>query len=108
MPARLRMAHTVDAPTRRPTPASSPAMRRYPQLGFSRAIRTISSRIDDRVGGRPGPCRLVAHRRFTRTACQRRTVPGVTNKCRRQAGRSIRTRALITARSAHDGRARTT
>ncbi len=35
-----------------PTPFSSPAMRRYPQCGFSRARRRISARNDDSSGAR--------------------------------------------------------
>jgi hypothetical protein len=48
--------------------------------------------------------RLQVQRRFTRSAGQRSTVPGVTNKLIRRDRGSNRASAAITARSAHDGR----
>jgi hypothetical protein len=108
IPARLRIAQTVEAPTRQPMPASSPAMRRYPQSGFSPARRRITLRSDGDVGGRPDRWRLPVHRRLTKSACQRRSVPGVTNTIWRRAWGSSRANALRKARSAQDGRGRQT
>jgi hypothetical protein len=61
---RTRISHTVDAATLMPRAASSPWMRLYPQLGFSRVRRRTRVRMLRRVGGRPGrfgrdalPCR---------------------------------------------------
>ncbi|WP_323178695.1 hypothetical protein [Streptomyces sp. NBC_01381] len=42
IPALFRIAQTVEAPTGRPARASSPAILRYPQCGFSVAILSIS------------------------------------------------------------------
>ena len=53
IPARVRIAQTVEAPTLWPMLASSPPMRRYPQSGFSPARRRISLRSGGDVGG-PG------------------------------------------------------
>jgi hypothetical protein len=44
----------VEAPTRWPSLSSSPWILLYPQLGFSRAIRTISATMMSLIGGRPG------------------------------------------------------
>ena len=51
--ARARMLR-VPAATVRPRMSSSPCMRRRPQVGLSLARRTISSRIEGTVRGRPG------------------------------------------------------
>jgi hypothetical protein len=76
MPARRRMAHTVEALAVRPTRASSQVMRRYPQFGFSWAMRRTNSWIEGLVGGRSDRRRLNLHRRVTRSACQRGNVLG--------------------------------
>ncbi|SDJ39641.1 hypothetical protein [Nonomuraea jiangxiensis] len=50
-----------------------------PQVGFSRAIRTISALTGRRVPGRPGRRLSVkVHSRATRLLCQRKIVAGVT------------------------------
>ena len=54
MPAAFKIFHTVDAAIRWPSPTSSPWMRRYPHLGFSRANRSTSARTGCATGGRPG------------------------------------------------------
>lgn len=54
-PLDLRICHTVEDAIRWPRPASSPWMRRYPQVGFSDARRRTSFRSSIEVGGRPGP-----------------------------------------------------
>lgn len=54
MPAAWRISQTVDAAIVYPSRASSPWMRLCPQVGFSRAIPTISVLIETPVGGRPG------------------------------------------------------
>jgi hypothetical protein len=56
IPAVLRIAHTVDAAMVTPSRASSPWMRRYPHVGFSRARRMIVRRVSTAVEGRPGRC----------------------------------------------------
>ena len=43
----------VEAPTRWPILRSSPCTLRYPQLGFSVAMRTTSAAIASLIGGRP-------------------------------------------------------
>jgi hypothetical protein len=80
--ARLRIAQTVQAPTWRPMPASSPAIRRYPPPGFSLARCRITLRSDGDVGGCSDRWRWVVPRRVITSECQRRSVPGVTNSCR--------------------------
>ena len=52
-PALLRMCHTVEAARPWPSPASSPWMRRDPQVGFSAARRSASWRSSTAVDGRP-------------------------------------------------------
>ena len=51
---RLRIRRIVEAPTRWPSLSNSPWILRYPQLGFSRAIRTTSATMMSSIGGRPG------------------------------------------------------
>jgi hypothetical protein len=61
---------------RAPKPASSPWMRRYPQVGFSEAKRFTSTRRPVGVDGRPGGrVAVVVHRRATRCRCHPRIVP---------------------------------
>ena len=57
-------------------------------------------------GGRPDCWRVAVPRRVITSACQRRSVPGVRNRCRRRVLGSSRASALIRARST-PGRART-
>ena len=52
MPLALRISHTVDAATFTPSPANSPWILRYPQLGFSRASRRTRALMCLRVVGR--------------------------------------------------------
>ena len=62
-----------------PSPASSPWMRRYPQVGFSAARRSGSRRISAEVDGRPdGQCGRVQCPTMRRR-CQRNSVSGVTS-----------------------------
>jgi len=65
--------------------------------------------VDRRPGWRPPcRCRLRVQRCFTRSACQRSSVPGVTSMPNRRAfGRSPAS-AATTVRSAHDRRGRAT
>ena len=83
-------------------------MRRYPQSGFSLARRRITLRSGGDVGGRLGRWLLVVHRRVTKSACQPKSVPGVTNRCRRRVLGSSRASALSRARSTQVGRGRVT
>ena len=84
IPALLRICQTVDAARRWPSPASSPWMRRYPQVGFSAARRSASRRSSAEVDGRPGgrcgwvQCPGVTMRRRA-SRCQRSSVSGVTS-----------------------------
>jgi len=54
IPASFKISHTVDTATFTPSTSSSPWMRRYPQLGFSRARRSTRLRTERTVRGRPG------------------------------------------------------
>jgi hypothetical protein len=54
IPAPIRMLRTLVAEIWIPSPISSPAIRRYPHLWFSRASRRISSRTSRLTLGRPG------------------------------------------------------
>jgi hypothetical protein len=88
-PARLRSSHTVLGATRYPSCASSPWMRRYPQVGFSAAIRKIRHRSSRGVDGRPGGRWGLVQWRLTSARCQRSKVSGVTTRwCRRSLERS--------------------
>ena len=51
---RFRIRRIVEAPTRWPSLSSSPWILRYPQRGFSRAIRTTRAARTSSIGGRPG------------------------------------------------------
>lgn len=57
-------------------------MRRYPQVGFSRARRRTSRRIDRMVRGRPGVRgrEILTCLRAIRSRCQRNTVSGRTSR----------------------------
>jgi hypothetical protein len=84
-------------------------IRRYPQLGFSRASRTTSSRIAVAVGGRPGRRYGYIQRRATNSRCQRSSVAGVTNSDAFQACRGQQpANAASSARSACASRGRAT
>jgi len=74
--------------TLKPSFINSPLMRRSPQRGFSRASRSISSRISVNSGGRP--TRPMGRRHFHRTIarCHRSSVAGLTSRtCREERGR---------------------
>jgi hypothetical protein len=106
-PARCRMVHTVPAPIWYPRRHSSPWMRRYPQVGFSRASRSTNPRSSAAARGRPRRCGYVQRRR-TRSRCQRSRVVGWTIKpCQAGRGRS-RAKPASTARSAQSTRGRAT
>lgn len=77
-PWSLRIRHTVDAPTRCPSPTSSPWIRRYPHVGFSVAISSISRRVPAAVSGLPSLRRGRVQWRATRRRCHRNKVSGVT------------------------------
>jgi hypothetical protein len=47
----FKIVQTVEAVTQWPSPTSSPWIRRYPHVGFSRAIRSTRAWIDCEVGG---------------------------------------------------------
>ena len=51
--SRFSSRGTVEAPTRMPSPSSSPWIHLYPQPGFSRAICPISAAIRESTGGLP-------------------------------------------------------
>ena len=63
---------------RKPSLASSPQIRRWPQLGFSRASRDTNSRTSADSGGRPRRPAGCRHFRRTSARCQRNSVRGVT------------------------------
>ena len=78
-PAFLRICQTVDAAIGWPSPASSPWTRRYPQVGFSAARRSVSRRSFAEVDGRPGARQGWVQCRALRRRCQRNSVSGVTS-----------------------------
>jgi hypothetical protein len=59
MPASWRIYHTVEAAMRWPSRTSSPCTRRWPEAGFSVAMRLTSFVIAAVVGERPGRRRAV-------------------------------------------------
>jgi hypothetical protein len=83
----------------RPSPTSSPWIRRYPQPGFSRAKRSTSSRTSTAVAGRPGRRCGYVQRRATSSRCQRSSVAGDTTNDARAARGSTRLNAASSARS---------
>lgn len=109
MPAFFKIAHTVDGATAMPRPASSPAIRRYPQASFSFAIRSTRALMFRRVAGRPLGLDLAAHRRRRMSRRHCRIVPGVTISrslwCRAFGIRP--SRSAMSARSAQDTFGRT-
>jgi hypothetical protein len=99
-PARASSRRTVDGDTRKPSLASSPLIRRWPQRGFSRARRSTRTRTSVGMGGRPrrpGGCR---HFRHTSARCQRNNVRGVTRSRPREERGSWHAAAASRARSA--------
>ena len=90
----FKISQTVEGATATPSPASSPAIRRYPQCSLSAAMRNTRRTMRRWVGGRPGRfgLDLAAQRRRTIARCQRRIVPGVMNECSapwRERGMSV-------------------
>jgi TfoX N-terminal domain len=79
-PASTSTLRTEVAETVTPRRLSSPTIRLYPQCGFSSARRTISSRSERSIGGRPGARCAYVHRRPTSWRCQRSSVSGLTEK----------------------------
>jgi hypothetical protein len=75
----------------------------YPQLGFSRAMRSINETTASSTGGRPTRFGYV-HFLAIRRRCQRRIVPGVTKRCPRSILGRAQTSAANTARFAQSGR----
>jgi hypothetical protein len=114
-PSTFRIAQTVEAPPRRPSPANSLWMRRNPQPGLSTASRSATARrsasartppgVDGRPGGRVA---VVVNRRATRRRCHPRIVPGLTSMLSRRVGGSRSVRASMIARSAYVNRGRRT
>ena len=74
----FKISQTVEGATAMPSPASSPAIRRYPRCSLSAAMRSTRRTTRRWVGGRPGlfGFDLAAQRRRTISRCQRRIVPG--------------------------------
>jgi len=62
---------------RKPSLASSPQIRRWPQLGFSRASRNTNARTSADSGGRPRRPEGCRHFRRASARCQRNSVRGV-------------------------------
>jgi hypothetical protein len=54
VPCRRKMAHTLEGESRTPMVASSPWIRRYPQVGFSLARRRTTETVPIGNAGRPG------------------------------------------------------
>jgi hypothetical protein len=105
IPCLFKISQTVEGATAIPSPASSPAIRRYPQCSLSAAMRSTRQTTRRWVGGRPGlfGFDLAAQRRRTISRCQRRIVPGVMNKCSapwHERGMSVSS-AANSARSVH-------
>jgi hypothetical protein len=110
IPAARRISQTVDEAIFTPRVSSSPCARRYPHDGFSAARRSISTRIERTVRGRPRrrDRDAAAWRRACRSRCQRSTVSGRTNsrrRCRLGLG-SVLSSAASHARSAGSNRTR--
>jgi hypothetical protein len=99
-PARASNRRTVVGDTQRPSLASSPPIRRWPQRGFSRASRSTRSLVSADVGGRPrraGGCR---HFLRTSARCQRSSVRGATRRGPRE-GRGRWQAAAASKRDQH-------
>jgi hypothetical protein len=80
--------------------------RLYPQCGFSRASRTISSRSERSSGGRPAFLWVYVQRRATSWRCQRSSVSGLTARFVQAARGTRRLSAANSARSARVSLAR--
>ena len=103
----FRITHTVEAPTRWPSPASSPWTRRYPSRGSPRPV--VSPVPADRSGveGRPGGrLPVVVRRRVTRRRCQPQDRVRRHEHADRRASGSRSASAAMIARSAHVNRGR--
>src|SRR5918999_6489624 len=98
---------TVVAPMRTPSFLSSPWIRTYPHLGFSRPRRSTRSRTSGSIGGRPGLLERSVHFRLTSSRCHRGRVCGVTRNEDQRARETRREAAARKARSIgrKDGRA---
>src|SRR6266540_4079863 len=99
-PASSSTLRTEVADTGMPRPLSSPTIRLYPQCGFSRASRRISSRSERSSGGRPGGRCEYVHRRAMSWRCQRSSVSGLKEKPAQTVRGSERLSAASSARSA--------
>jgi hypothetical protein len=107
-PARASTLRTSVADTLTPRLRSSPTMRKYPQLLFSRASRRISSRTYRATGGRPGRRCGYVQRQATSRRCQRNSVSGLTMKRARERRGSTRLSAASRKRSWGSKRGRPT
>jgi len=99
-PARASSLRMLVGDTRRPSLASSPLIRRWPQRGFSRASFSTSARTSADKDGRPrrlGGCR---HLWRTSARCQRSNVRGVTRRAPRKERGRWQAAAASSARSA--------
>src|SRR5205823_155825 len=80
-PAAARIERTEVAEIVMPRPRSSPTIRWYPQLLFSRASRSTSSRVRCSSGGRPGRvCGYVQRRATSRASAQQRPRTDAENR----------------------------
>jgi hypothetical protein len=89
-PASVRSLRTLVAETTTPSPMSSPAIRRHPHRGFSRARRRTSSRTSRLIPGRPGRRPGYVQRRATSRRCHPSSVSGVTKNQRHRSRGSSR------------------
>jgi len=106
MPARRRIVRIVVAPTRCPSPWSSPLIRITPHLGFALAICTIRRTSAGSSGGRPALRYRNVHLRLTSSRCQRRIVAGDTMNPLQRSRSSRSANAAITIRSRRRRRGR--
>jgi hypothetical protein len=79
-PALRKTVATVVAETLIPSPFSSPWMRMWPHVGFSRASRLIRSRVSAATAGRPSPRGRCGRFPCNSARCRRRSVCGLTAK----------------------------
>src|SRR6266511_1907314 len=99
-PASSSTLRTEVAETAIPRPLSSPTIRLYPQCGFSRARRRISSRSERSSGGRPCLRCEYVHRRAISWRCQRSSVSGLNENADQGVCGSKRLSDASSARSA--------
>jgi hypothetical protein len=97
--ARASSLRIVVGDTRKPSLASSPLIRRWPQRGFSRASRSTAARTSDAVDGRPRRPGGWRHLRRTSARCQRNSVRGVTRRAPREERGRWKAAAARRARS---------